>query len=734
MLGEDSVIPTHDNTQHVRSSGGSNQLFTEKSGIDSRENLCGVPPEVADHGDIVGAQLDDDFGCHVEMNAGKYNHQYNEMYNDMNNERNNEPHNLLIHEVANEPNLHPVYNVANNEEDEELFEMERCVRRVRHVHRCSSTTVHIVGTSEVQSAVTPADSDNARTWVIPEAESYSFGMGGSRNLVEDEPTSMIYKGQFFPTKKDLKRLAGHFAMRHNFEWKEIHRRHRQASEVIIGELVAPRLQQHDGRLMRPKDIIADMKTMYGIQIMYSKAYQALDYALSLTYGMHEESFQLLPSFGYVLEQQNPRTITNLQCNENGKFLYFFMSLGASARGFQRCMRPVIVVDGTHLKGRFVGTMFVATAQDWNEQVYPIAFRYGDSKNNLSWEWFLDCLKGAFGHIDDLVFIYDLYASIEAEISKVFPHATHTIYCWHFYKNIKKRYHRKDVAAIMDKAARTYTELQYNRHMEELRNLHPNAYEYVIDVSPQKWSRVHYPDRRYRVMTTNDAECINSCLKFARQLPMLTLAEFIRNMLQRWFHDWHKTAQSMRHQLTDAAHLVILKRVDKCNLARKTYTCNKFQMNLLPCSHTLATARDRNMDFTSLCADYYKRQTLIDAYSVPIMPVGHPSTWIVPSDIAERVVLNPSSRRQAGRSRASRRVSSSKRTTTQNCRRCRQPGHNLRRCSNPALSNEGLSQFFLRNTDISVVSVIQLVTTDRHALLETPPWNDLRCYHDDIVII
>ncbi|KAK2639424.1 hypothetical protein Ddye_027219 [Dipteronia dyeriana] len=171
-------------------------------------------------------------------------------------------------------------------------------------------------------------------------------MGGSRNLVEDEPTNMIYKGQFFHSKKDLKKLVGHFALRHNFEWKvkmsnkttlhlvylmdnytwklravrrdeatyfqvrsfvnehtcplkEIHRHHRQASATIIGEVVAPKLQQHDGRLMRPKDIIADMKTMYGIQIMYSKAYQSLDYALSLTYRTHEETFQLLSSFGYV---------------------------------------------------------------------------------------------------------------------------------------------------------------------------------------------------------------------------------------------------------------------------------------------------------------------------------------------------------------------------------------------------------------------------------------------------
>ncbi|KAI9194901.1 hypothetical protein LWI28_010028 [Acer negundo] len=222
-----------------------------------------------------------------------------------------------------------------------------------------------------------------------------------------------------------------FVNEHSCPLEEIHRRHRQASAVIIGEVVASKLQQHDGRLMCPKDVIVDMKTIYGIQIMYSKAHDALQYALSLTYGTHEEAFQLLPSFVYVLEQQNPGIITGLHCTDDDKFLYFFMSLGSLIRGFQRYIRPVIVVDITHLKGRFGGTMFVATAQDGNKKVYQIAFGHGDSNNNLSWEWFLECLKGALGNIDDLVFIFDRHASIETGISKVFPYATHTICCWHF---------------------------------------------------------------------------------------------------------------------------------------------------------------------------------------------------------------------------------------------------------------------------------------------------------------
>ncbi|KAK2637965.1 hypothetical protein Ddye_025760 [Dipteronia dyeriana] len=427
---------------------------------------------LADHGHIVGLQLDEDFGYQIEMNDGQYNHQYNEMYNDMNNKQNNEPNVRPIHEVAIKVNLYPVDNVANNEEDEEPFQKERHARRV---HRCSSTLVYIAGTFEVRPNVTLADSENATTWVIPGAKSYSFGMGGSRNFVEDEPTSMIYKGS---NKKTLHLVClmdnwtwklravrrdeatyfevKSFVNKHTCPLEEIHRRHRQASAIIIREVVAPRLQQQDGRLIRLKDIIVDMKIMYGIQIMCSKAHQALQYALSLAYGTYEETFQLLSSFGYVLEQQNPRTITDLQSDKDG----------------------------------------------------------------------------VLSHIDVLVFISDRHASIEVEISKVFPYATHTICVRHFYENIKKRYHKKDVTAIMDKAARAYTELQYNWHMEELRNLHPNVYDYVIDTGPHKWSYVHYHGRRYRVMTTDAAECINSCLKFTRKLSMLTLAEVIRNMLQR----------------------------------------------------------------------------------------------------------------------------------------------------------------------------------------------------------
>ncbi|KAK3227241.1 hypothetical protein Dsin_007103 [Dipteronia sinensis] len=166
-----------------------------------------------------------------------------------------------------------------------------------------------------------------------------------------------------------------------------------------------------------------------------------------------------------------------------------MSFGASIRGFRRCMRPVIAIDGTHLKGRYLGTMFVATAQDGNEQT----------------------LKDALGHIDDLVLVSDRHASIEVGIQKVLPNATHVFCIWHISENVRKKFHRKDVAELFQLAARAYRQVDYDREMEELKKLHKNAYEYVLEIGPHKWSRVYCPHRRFSMMTTNVAECLNSCL-------------------------------------------------------------------------------------------------------------------------------------------------------------------------------------------------------------------------------
>ena len=78
----------------------------------------------------------------------------------------------------------------------------------------------------------------------------------------------------------------------------------------------------------------------------------------------------------------------------------------------------MVVDGTHLKGKYAGCLLTASAQDGNYQIFPLAFAVVDSENDSSWEWFFEQLSGFVERDDELVFVSDRHTSIYKGLSKV----------------------------------------------------------------------------------------------------------------------------------------------------------------------------------------------------------------------------------------------------------------------------------------------------------------------------
>lgn len=102
------------------------------------------------------------------------------------------------------------------------------------------------------------------------------------------------------------------------------------------------------------------------------------------------------------------------------FKYMFVAFGASIEGYG-FMRKVIVVDGTHLKGKYAGCLLTASAQDGNYQIFPLAFAIVDSENDMSWEWFFKQLSAFVEGEQGLVFVSDRHMSIYKAIGKVNKH-------------------------------------------------------------------------------------------------------------------------------------------------------------------------------------------------------------------------------------------------------------------------------------------------------------------------
>ena len=71
-------------------------------------------------------------------------------------------------------------------------------------------------------------------------------------------------------------------------------------------------------------------------------------------------------------------------------------------------RPIIGLDGCHLKGRFGGQILSAIVRDANDNIFPVAFAVVEQENKDSWVWFLQQFSDDIGNSEqlNLVFITD----------------------------------------------------------------------------------------------------------------------------------------------------------------------------------------------------------------------------------------------------------------------------------------------------------------------------------------
>ena len=85
-----------------------------------------------------------------------------------------------------------------------------------------------------------------------------------------------------------------------------------------------------------------------------------------------------------------------------------MRYNAQKVGFLGGCRPLVGLDGCHLKGKFGGHILLTTVRDENDNIFPIALGVVEQENKDSWVWFLQTFAEDIGRPDELnlVFISD----------------------------------------------------------------------------------------------------------------------------------------------------------------------------------------------------------------------------------------------------------------------------------------------------------------------------------------
>ncbi|XP_045808989.1 uncharacterized protein LOC123903143 [Trifolium pratense] len=497
-----------------------------------------------------------------------------------------------------------------------------------------------------------------------------------------------------------------------------HLGHQQASVQWVASSVEQTLKENPN--CKPKEILEEIHRVHGITLSYKQAWRGKERIMAAMRGSFEEEYRLLPQYCAQVKRTNPGSIASVYGNPSDNcFQRLFISFQASIYGFLNACRPLLGLDRTYLKSKYLGTLLLATGFDGDGAVFPLAFGVVDEESDDNWMWFLSELHNLLEinteNMPRLTILSDRQQGIVDGVDANFPTAFHGFCMCHLSDSFRKEFNNTMLVNLLWEAANALTIIEFETKVLEIEGISQDAAYWIQRVPPRLWATAYFEGQRFGHSTANIVEALNSWILEASGLPIIQMTECIRRQLMTWFNDRRETSlqwssilvPSAERRVAEALECARTYQVLRANEAEfevispegtnivdirnRCCLCRGWQLYGLPCAHAVAallSCRQNVHRFTESC---FTVATYRKTYSQSIHPIPDKSVWKELSEgdanvsqVHEVVINPPKSLRPPGRPRK-KRVRAEDRGRVKrlvHCSRCNQTGHFRTTCAAP----------------------------------------------------
>ncbi|XP_016652612.1 PREDICTED: uncharacterized protein LOC107881976 [Prunus mume] len=186
---------------------------------------------------------------------------------------------------------------------------------------------------------------------------------------------------------------------------------------------------------------AEVLEKYHINVSKHQIYKAKNLSKVIIEGSYVEQYARLWDSTEELKKTNKGSTVIIKNKMKGNVSVFeriYVCLEACKRGFLAGCRPLIGIDGCHLKGPYTWQVLTIVGVDGNNGLYPVSYAVVEVESKSSWLWFLELL------IEDLkiengkawVFMSDKQKGLIPAIETLLPTAEHRMCVRHLYSNFR----------------------------------------------------------------------------------------------------------------------------------------------------------------------------------------------------------------------------------------------------------------------------------------------------------